>query len=359
MLVDPATGMLTAVAGSALRAHEQDGTDGDAPVEAELFLQQLESQTPPTADLEELYAALAASRRAMGQAARSAGAAAVATGTAVLADSDTRVTDKPRYHHIVGEFGELARSALACAMHVHVDVDGEEEAVRALGGVAPWLPVLLAISANSPYAHGVDTGYASWRYQTWSRWPSHGSGGGFEDASDYHAVTDRLLEWGVALDDGMLYLDARPSSTYPTLELRVADVCGDLEDAVLVTALARGLVTTAAAGGGRDPRWRADLLRGAAWRASRHGLSGRLVHPDEMALVPAREAVAALVDHTRDALEAAGDAALVDDGVERLLARGNGATQQRRAFERTGELAEVVAEAVARTEASWDHARRA
>jgi carboxylate-amine ligase len=353
MLVDPASGMLTAVAGHALRAHQEDGRD-DAPVEEELFLQQIESQTPPASDVTEIAGHLRASRRVMGEAARAAGAAAVATGTPVLVDGESQVTPKPRYRRIVQEYGELARSAIACAMHVHVDVGGEEEGVRALGGIAPWLPVLLAVSANSPYAHGRDTGYASWRYQTWSRWPSHGSGGGFAGAEDYREVTERLLEWGAALDDGMLYLDARPSRSFPTLELRVADVCGDVEDAVLVAALCRALVATEAERPDGPPRqWRDDLLRAAAWRASRYGLSDRLVDPLRMSLVPAREAIASLLDHTRDALEAAGDAALVEDQVERLLARGNGATQQRRTFERTGSMADVVADAVARTEASW------
>ena len=96
MLVDPATGQLTAVAGRALRAHEQDGRD-DAPLEAELFLQQIESQTQPTTDVSEIAAQLRSSRRVMGKAARAAGAAAVATGTAVLVDGDSQVTPKPRY----------------------------------------------------------------------------------------------------------------------------------------------------------------------------------------------------------------------------------------------------------------------
>jgi len=353
MLVDPATGMLTAVAGHALRAHEQGGTE-EAPVEPELFLQQIESQTPPSADLTEVDGHLRASRRAMGEAARAADAAAVATGTPVLVDEDLQVTPKPRYRKIVDEYGELARSAMACAMHVHVDVADEEEAVRALGGIGPWLPVLLALSANSPYAAGRDTGYASWRYQTWSRWPGHGSGARFSDLDDYRSVTGRLVAWGAALDDGMLYLDARPSQTFPTLEVRVADVCGDVEDAVLVTALCRALVATEAARApGPVPGWREDLLRAASWRASRYGLSDRLVDPVRLDLVPAREALGSLVDHTRAALDAAGDTALVEDQVERLLARGNGATQQRRTFERTGRLADVVTDAVDRTEAGW------
>ena len=353
MLVDPATGRLTGVASRALRAHEEDGR-ADAPVEAELFLQQIESQTPPTTDVTEIATHLRSSRRVMGEAARAAGAAAVATGTAVLVDGDSEVTPKPRYQRIVEEYGELARSALACAMHVHVDITDEDEGVRALGGISPWLPLLLALSANSPYAQGRDTGYASWRYQTWSRWPSHGTGAGYGSLEDYRSVRSRLVEWGAALDDGMLYLDARLSQTFPTLELRVADVCSDLEDAVLVTALARGLVATEA---GRapapDPEWRDDLLRAAGWRASRYGLSGKLVDPRRLELVPARDAVATLVDHTRAALDGTGDLALVEDQVERLLARGNGATQQRRTFERTGSLAQVVADAVDRTEASW------
>ena len=353
MLVDPATGMLTAVAAHALRAHETDGS-ADAPVEAELFLQQIESQTPPTADVTEIADHLAASRRAMGEAARAAGAAAVATGTPVLVEDELRITPKPRYERIVGEYGELARSALASATHVHVDIADEEEAVHVLGGLARWLPLLLAISANSPYAHGRDTGYASWRYQIWSRWPSHGSGGGYADPGEHREVTARLQEWGAALDDGMLYLDARPSRTYPTLEVRVADVCGDLEDAVLLAALCRGLVETEAGRpAGPVPEWRADLLRAASWRASRHGLASRLVDPRELRLVPARQALATLLDHIRDALDAAGDLSLVEDQVERLLSRGNGATQQRRTYERTGQLADVVTEALGRTEAGW------
>ena len=306
MLVDPATGMLTAVAGHALRAHEERPGEHDAPVEAELFLQQIESQTPPTDDVTEVAGQLAASRRAMGEAARSAGAAAVATGTAVLVDADTRVTPKPRYRRIVEEYGELARTSLACAMHVHVDVTDEDEGLRVLDGIAPWLPVLLAISANSPYAQGRDTGYASWRYQTWSRWPTHGTQEGFGDLASYRAVTERLVEWGAGLDDGMVYFDARLSQDYPTVEIRVADVCADVEDAVLVTALARGLVATEADG----PRIRRVAGRPAASR----DLAGVPLRPRRPArrppggcLVPAREAVASLVDHTRPALEAAGD----------------------------------------------------
>jgi carboxylate-amine ligase len=349
LLVDPETGHVTAVAERAVRAGDED--DG-APVEEELFLHQIETQTPACSSLEELAGELRRSRQAICEAAGAAGAAAVAIGTPVLVDEESAVTPRPRYLRIREEYGELAASALACAMHVHVDVDSPEEGVRVLDGIAPWLPVLLALSANSPYAHGRDTGYASWRSQVWGRWPSHGTGQEFGDLATYRDVTERIIEWGAALDEGMTYFDARLSRSFPTVEVRVADVCAGIGDAVLVAALARALVATAAETEQRG--WRSELLRAATWRASRHGLTSRLVDPATMQLAPARDVIGSLLDHTRPALEEAGDFDEVRALVEQQLAEGNGATRQRRTFEESGSLEAVVLEAAERTRSSAD-----
>ena len=347
LLVDPSTGHVTAVAERAVRAGDEDDA---APVEEELFLHQIETQTPPCSSLTELAREVRRSRQAICESAAAAGAAAVAVGTPVLIDEETAVTPRPRYLRIREEYGELAASALACAMHVHVDVESPEEGVRVLDGIAPWLPVLIALSANSPYAGGRDTGYASWRSQVWGRWPSHGTGQAFGDLPTYRDVTERLIEWGAALDDGMTYFDARLSQSFPTVEIRVADVCTGIEETVLVAALARALVVTAAEKEQRP--WRSELLRAATWRASRHGLASQLVDPATMRLAPAREVIGSLLDHTRPALEEAGDHAEVRELVEQQLAQGNGATRQRRTFERTGSLEAVVLDAVERTNAA-------
>jgi carboxylate-amine ligase len=270
----------------------------------------------------------------------------------VLVDEDDTVTPKPRYLRIHEQYAEVARSALACAMHVHVEVADDEEGVRVLDGIAPWLPVLLAVSADSPYFHGRDTGYASWRSQVWSRWPSHGTGQPFGSVQTYREVVAGMVETGSALDEQMAYFDARLSPAYPTVEVRVADVCTDVDDAVLVAALARGLVATAALAE-EPPSWRSELVTAATWRASRHGLAERLVHPGRRELAPARDVLEALVTHVRPALEEAGDLGLVEDSVARLLATGTGATRQRRTFESSGRLEDVVADAVERTSASW------
>ena len=362
MLVDPETGRLTAVAQRALRARAETGHDPeladqleDPGIEAELFLQQIETTTPPCDTMNELDRQLRQARREIGQLAIEAGAAVVAVPTPVLVDADASVTPKPRYQRIRQEFGELAKTSLACAMHVHVGLEEGEDGAVLLGDVGPWLPVLLAISANSPYWRGHDTGYASWRTQIWTRWPSNGTGQPFGSREEYDEVVRRLVDWGAALDPGMAYFDVRLSERFPTVEIRVADVCTDPEDAILFAALGRALVATAATGSASVPMppWRTDLLRAASWRASRYGLAAQLVDPATLELGPARAVVESLLRHVRPALEEADDLGLVSDLVERLLSRGGGATRQRAKFETEGSLTAVVADLRERTEESW------
>ncbi len=347
MLVDPTTGQLTAVSQSAVLANE-----ASEEVEHELFLQQIETSTPPCERAEDLLAGLRAGRRAVGEAAAAAGARAVAMATPVLGEQEEDFTPKSRYRQIQAEYGEMARQALVCAMHMHVDVASDAEAVRVVDGIRPWLPLLVALGANSPYWQGRDTGHASWRSQVWSRWPTAGPAQPFGDVETYRAVSEQMIGWGAGLDAGMLYFDVRLAADYPTVEIRVADVCTDLEDALLVALLARALVTTAAADP-TPPAWRGDLLHVAGWRAARHGLSGDLVHPLDARLAPAREVFDATVAHCRDALVASGDLDRVTASFERLVATGTGATRQRRVHESAGSLRAVVEDLARRTEESW------
>jgi len=154
----------------------------------------------------------------------------------------------------------------------------------------------------------------------------------------------------------MLYFDARPSRKAPTIEIRVADVCTELDDAVLVAALARALVETAARdwhAGVEQHVWRSDLLRIATWRAARYGTSGTIVNPATMELAPVREVFGAVVEHVRDALDEAGDTEMVTEAFERLISRGGGSVRQRATFEAKGDLTGVVADLSDRTLRSW------
>ena len=347
MLVDPDSGHLTAVSSEAVCANEHAEEVGP-----ELFQQQIETSTAPCLQAGDLLAGIRAGRRAVGEAAAAAGARAVAVATPVLPEQDQTFTPKSRYRRIQAQYGEMARQSLVCGTHMHVDVADDEEAVRVVDGIRPWLPLLVAISANSPYWHGRDTGHASWRSQVWSRWPTAGAAQPFGDVATYRAVSGQMLEWGAGLDEGMLYFDVRLAERYPTVEIRVADVTTDVEDALLTALLARALVSTVAAD--RAPAtWRADLLKVAGWRAARTGVAGDLVHPLDATVVPARAVFGAAVDYVRPALEEAGDLELVTASFERLVARGSGATRQRRALEVGGDLYAVVADLARRTEDSW------
>jgi carboxylate-amine ligase len=228
--------------------------------------------------------------------------------------------------------------------------------VAAIDRIAPWLPVLLALSANSPFAEGRDTGHASWRAQVWRRWPSAGPTEAFGDVAGYRAVSRMMLETGAARDEGMLYFDARLSAGQPTVEVRVCDVCTDPADALLVAVLVRALVETAVrdeADGRPRPPWRAEALRAAHWHASRFGLSERLVHPDERELRPVGEVLDALVATVKLALAEAGDLDRVTARLQRVVHEG-GAARQRAAYERTGDVAGVVDDLIERTELTWD-----
>jgi carboxylate-amine ligase len=218
--------------------------------------------------------------------------------------------------------------------------------------IRPWLSLLLALSANSPFWEGSDTGYASFRTTVFSRWPTAGPQGEFADRAEYSRLIGDLIAIDVIKDENMVYFDARPSNRYATVEVRVADVCTDVEDAVLIAGLVRGLVSTCAleAVAGTEPvSVRQELLRAATWRASRSGLDGRLVDLVQLRPVPAPEALRSFLTYVRPALEAAGDFDQVSELLGRTLAGGGGAARQRRIFEETGWLPQVVIDAVERT----------
>jgi carboxylate-amine ligase len=161
-----------------------------------------------------------------------------------------------------------------------------------------------------------------------------------------------MVRTGTLLDTGMVYFDARLSEHYPTIELRIADVCLLAEDAVLIAALARALVETEARGAREEkpaPPTRTELLRLAAWRASRSGLDDDLLNPVTGLPEQAETVASLLLDHCRDALDDAGDTDAVTEMLSALLARGNGAAFQRAAFRQSGRLADVVSTAVAAT----------
>ncbi|MEU6844383.1 glutamate--cysteine ligase [Streptomyces sp. NPDC046716] len=325
--------------------------EGDGDFEAELHREQLEFNTRPHRSMSQLAEEIVRSRTAAADHAERLGGAAVALATSPLPVSPTVGTGQ-RHQWLAREFGLTTQEQLTCGCHVHVEVESDEEGVAVLNRLRPWMSVLVALSANSPFWQGQDTGYSSYRSRVWGRWPTAGPVELFDDAAAYHREVRAMVATGVVRDRGMVYFDARLSAAHPTVEVRVADVCLEPFTTVLLAMLVRGLVETAA----RD--WRAgepaathpvSLLRLAGWRAGRSGLDGDLVCPRLMRPVPARTAVESLLEHVRPALEDAGDLEEARALLSRLLRDGSGTRVQREVFRRTGGLREVVTECARRT----------
>ncbi|MEW2381761.1 glutamate--cysteine ligase [Micromonospora sp. NPDC047707] len=349
LLVDPHTGVAVPAVDLVM---EQVPPELRGQVEREFQTSQIEIGSPPGLELRSIRHSLGVLRGALADAAERAGVRLLAIGTGPADGPVPPVVDKPRFDRMIERFRLLVPGPGNNGMHVHVGVPDGETGVQVLNHVRPWLPVLHAVTANSPFARGADTGYASWRSVEWERWPSVAPTPFLESHEHYERLIRQLIASGVMLDEGMLYWYARLSAKYPTVEIRIGDVCPSVDDAVLVAALARALVATAMADiAAGCPAIRTDhhLLVAAHWRAAHDGLEGDGVDLTDGELRPAWDLLGQLVDRLRPALQRHGDLAEVTDLLGGLRRHGSGAARQRAVFARTGKLTDVVEDVARQT----------
>ena len=243
VLLDPSTGA-TVLAGPDLVRM----LGGEPGIQQELMRFQVETGTRVCTGLDDLGRELDRLRRLAAAAAASLGCCLVASGVAPYRTPGlAAVTDQPRYRELARRYGPVVADAGTCGCHVHVGVPSRDLGVQVLARLRPWLAPLLAVTANSPIAGGHDTGWASWRYVIQSRWPTAVPPAAWPDAAAYDTAVRRLIGRGAALDERSVYFLARLSPRYPTVEVRVADVCLDVDTAVLAAGLTRALVATALA----------------------------------------------------------------------------------------------------------------
>ncbi|MBD9677829.1 carboxylate-amine ligase [Pseudomonas sp. PDM18] len=237
---------------------------------------------------------------------------------------------RPRYQRLFDEVGGVARQSLLCGLHVHVEVRGADR-VRIMNRVLPWMPLLLALSASSPFWGGRDTRLASYRQSLCGEWPRMGPPAQFTDEAQWRRYIALLLQCGLMNEPGHAWWFLRPSAYYPTLELRITDACPRIDDALCVAGLFRLLVSQARdAREPAEPHWQRAMLAENFWQARRYGCAGHfLVEGDQ-------------VSSARDWLQRA-EAAVGDwqsDESQRLFAHatriieeGNSADRQRKAYE--------------------------
>ena len=346
-LVDPETFALARCPELSIAAGRHDLGER---IRAEITTTQLEVATGVCRTLEDVRAELTAARGEAVAAASSWGAAVLAASTHPFGTwEEQQITALPRYEAMVDRWAALAVQQDICGCHVHVGVPDLDTAVAVMDRARAYLPLLLAMTGSSPFHGGGDTGYESYRTLCWSRWPITGIPEHLGGADRYSEVVEGLVSSGVIADASNLYWDLRPSWHLPTLEFRLADVCTDLDAAVLHAALARSLVRVLADRARRDVPFappRSELLRAARWRAARHGLGGQLFDPALGRLVDARLAVHRLLDELEEDLRDRGEWDDVGELVQALFARGTSAARQRGTWLRTGDIRAVAAELV-------------
>ena len=316
------------------------------PLRAEMLSSQLEAVTAPCTSLAELRIAIAGARRDAAAAAQQYGATVLATSTHPFAGLDEiEVLPRPRYERLVDRFGVVVHQLNLTGCHVHVSVPDLDTAVHIVTRARPYLPLLLALTASSPFHAGQDSGYESFRVAWLSLWSQGGPPPHLRDAQHYHETVGQLVDLGLVEDATNLLWEARPSVKYPTVEFRIADMCTDLDDAVLYAGLVRSLVRTLGErvrAGAPAEEVSDAVLRGARWRAARFGLTDSLWSPARRALVPAATAVDDLLAELRPDLECSGEAELLGRLAGRLLDAGTSARRQRDEFARTGSLKDVA-----------------
>jgi carboxylate-amine ligase len=314
-------------------------------VQHEYMRSQIETASPPQLELRELFDAMARLRAGLASAAERAGARLLAVGASPGPGPHSRVVDMPRYHRMRERFGDLSPGAGLNGMHVHVSVPDPETGVQVLNHLRPWLPIFQAATANSPLFAGHDTGYASWRSMLWERWPTVGPTPYLESHEHYETLVSDLVASGAMLDEGMLYWYARLSANYPTVEIRMGDVCPTLDDTMLLAAFARALVATIlrdVRDGKLAPKVPHPLLMAAHWRAAHDGLEGVNIDMATREPRPAWRLMRQLFDYVRPELDRHGDLELATVLLGRLRSRGTGAARQRALLARSGSVAEVV-----------------
>ncbi|MCF6390227.1 glutamate--cysteine ligase [Mycobacterium sp. MBM] len=341
LLVDPDSGDPVP---SNTRVAELAAAEG-VDLQRELTSCQVETATEVADSVDDLRAQLARLRRITGAAAHRAGARLLAVALPPTVPRQFPITDTERYGQIARRFGMIAHEQGISGCHVHVAVPDRDAAIMVSNRLRPWLPSLLALTANSAIYRSSDSGYASWRHVLWSRWPSAGPTPYFDSAADYDAGVQAMLESGAMLDDGMVYWDVRPSANFPTVEVRVADVPATVAESALLAALTRGAVMTALHAERRgDPVLRVEphVLAAAYWRSAHDGLDGYAVDLGGHGCLSATDLLWVFVDSIAPALRELGDHEYVTEELARIIEHGNGARRQRVAWERRHQVGDVI-----------------
>jgi carboxylate-amine ligase len=265
-------------------------------VKSELLQSQIEIASPVYADMDEALRSMTSLRIALGEALLLDDLRLVAASTHPLgAWRDQWVTERRRYDRLLSDFRIVGERNLVCGMHVHVEVPPDVDRVQLMNRFMPWLPLFLALSTSSPFWDRRVTGLLSYRQAIYDEWPRSGVPDFFTDEADYQGFIELMQRAGAIADASYIWWAIRPALRYPTLELRIADICTHVEDSVALAALFRCLIAALV----RDPHLAPPhttrtrrLIDENRWRAKRDGVNASLIDERLATAVPVRDVLA-------------------------------------------------------------------
>jgi carboxylate-amine ligase len=322
-----------------------DAPDGQ--IKPELMESVLEIATLPHATVPEVATEIRALRHRASDLAGRHGLRVASAGTHPFARwEEQRIVGRPRYRALVDELAFVARQELVFGMHVHVGIDDPETAIAVANALREHVPLLVALSANSPFWRGEDTGMLSSRVPIFKSFPRVGIPPYYRDWEDYQRRVARMVAGRLVADYTYLWYDVRPHPLLGTVEVRAMDAQTRVEHTVSIAALIQSLVRCLAeahAGGAPAVEHPAELLEANKWIAARYGLDGRVLDPSSDTIVRLGELTVRLLERLRDH---AGDlgCSLELEGIGELLENGNGAERQRLVYGANRDLRETMGE---------------
>ncbi len=316
--------------------------DLEEAVSYELFQSVLEIKTPPCTSAAEAAGRLRELRSRVGSWAAACGAALASAGTHPFSRyRDQKITDQERYRKVIRTLRWIAEREVIFGQHVHVAVPGEDEVIEAHNRLSEWAPLLLALSSNSPFWQGKDTGFESTRVKIFETFPRAGLPPAFPDYESFESYVDLMVDSGAMDDYTFCWWDVRPHARIGTIELRILDSQTSLNNAVALTALTQCLVASSLSSPPKGPYHR-ELAIENKWRASRLGLDAAFYDMEKRINIPARDLTRALVEELRPvSQDLRCEAELLN--VLEIVEGGTGSQHQRRVYEESGDFLDVVA----------------
>ena len=309
MILDPDTLALSPGVEALLQAAE--GQDLPGVLKMELLASMVELATDVCVTPQEALAALRELRTAADERARVTDLRIAAAGTHPFSLPQAQdIAPDPRYREFVEYAGISARRQAVCGLHVHVGMPSAEECMHALEGVLPWLPLVLALSANSPYLAGEETGLMSARAEVLALLPRAAAPPVFGSYAEWEAFVERFVDIGLADGYTRFWWDIRPHPRFGTLEVRAPDQPTSVELTAALVALLQALCLTVLENEPPQPANRGDYAQNR-WAALRFGPRAELIHPDGDRLVPAPELMYELLALIEPAVRELGSVELI------------------------------------------------